>query len=139
MYVLTGAEARCTLFTMKTNSVLVWLRLEAAAVLICAVIAYRAMGGSWLMLTALFLLPDLSMLGYLLNPRAGAWTYNVVHSSVTPIALAGVWWLVSGAMPSSLWLIWPMHIAFDRMLGFGLKYPDAFGHTHLGSLRESNS
>ncbi|MDA1193538.1 MAG: DUF4260 family protein, partial [Candidatus Poribacteria bacterium] len=23
------------------------------------------------------------------------------------------------------------HSAFDRLLGYGLKYPDAFKHTHL--------
>ncbi|MCL4805949.1 MAG: DUF4260 family protein, partial [Anaerolineae bacterium] len=28
-------------------------------------------------------------------------------------------------------LIWLAHIGLDRMLGFGLKYPDAFRHTHL--------
>ena len=32
----------------------------------------------------------------------------------------------------SLALIWVAHIGFDRMLGYGLKYPTAFGHTHLG-------
>ena len=31
-------------------------------------------------------------------------------------------------------LILAGHIGFDRMLGYGLKYPDAFGHTHLGKL-----
>ncbi len=29
-------------------------------------------------------------------------------------------------------LIWVAHIGFDRMLGYGLNYPTAFGHTHLG-------
>ena len=28
-------------------------------------------------------------------------------------------------------LIWCAHIGMDRLLGFGLKYPDAFKHTHL--------
>jgi hypothetical protein len=26
------------------------------------------------------------------------------------------------------------HSAFDRVLGYGLKYPDSFKHTHLGNL-----
>ena len=29
-------------------------------------------------------------------------------------------------------LIWIAHIAFDRMLGLGLKYPEGFRFTHLG-------
>jgi hypothetical protein len=28
-------------------------------------------------------------------------------------------------------LIWIAHIAFDRLLGFGLKYPTQFKDTHL--------
>jgi hypothetical protein len=28
-------------------------------------------------------------------------------------------------------LIWGAHIGADRMLGYGLKYPTAFKHTHL--------
>jgi hypothetical protein len=29
--------------------------------------------------TLWFFAPDLSMLGYLVNPRVGAWTYNLIH------------------------------------------------------------
>ena len=28
-------------------------------------------------------------------------------------------------------LIWANHIGVDRLLGFGLKYADGFGYTHL--------
>ena len=28
-------------------------------------------------------------------------------------------------------LIWLVHIGADRLLGYGLKYPTAFGETHL--------
>ena len=28
-------------------------------------------------------------------------------------------------------LIWLTHIGFDRLLGYGLKYPSAFTDTHL--------
>jgi hypothetical protein len=31
-------------------------------------------------------------------------------------------------------LIWVAHIGFDRLLGYGLKYPTGFGNTHLGKL-----
>jgi len=27
--------------------------------------------------------------------------------------------------------IWLAHIGFDRMLGYGLKYPSGFKHSHL--------
>jgi len=29
-------------------------------------------------------------------------------------------------------LIWVAHIGADRLLGFGLKYPEGFKPTHLG-------
>jgi hypothetical protein len=29
-------------------------------------------------------------------------------------------------------LIWGAHIALDRVLGYGLKYPDGSKETHLG-------
>ncbi|HJU52615.1 MAG TPA: DUF4260 family protein, partial [Acidimicrobiia bacterium] len=29
---------------------------------------------------------------------------------------------------------WLAHIGLDRFLGYGLKYADAFGHTHLGEI-----
>jgi hypothetical protein len=28
-------------------------------------------------------------------------------------------------------LIWTSHIGFDRLLGYGLKYPTRFNDTHL--------
>ena len=31
-------------------------------------------------------------------------------------------------------LIWANHIGVDRLLGYGLKYSDGFGFTHLGRL-----
>jgi hypothetical protein len=31
-------------------------------------------------------------------------------------------------------VIWLAHIGFDRLMGYGLKYATAFGHTHLGML-----
>jgi len=109
------------------------LRLEDGAVLIGCLAAYRMLHGSWTLLALLFLLPDLSMLGYLRDARLGAWTYNAAHSYVTPIVLAGGLWL-AGSQPSVLWLIWFVHIAFDRLLGYGLKYGTGFRHTHLGLL-----
>jgi hypothetical protein len=33
-----------------------------------------------------------------------------------------------------LCVIWVAHIGFDRLLGYGLKYPTAFKDTHLGKV-----
>jgi len=74
------------------------------------------------------------MLGYLINPKVGAVSYNVVHNYATAaviFALAGVWIFTPAETYISLSLILAIHVAFDRALGLGLKYPDAFKPTHL--------
>ncbi len=114
------------------GSVAVTLRLEGAVALTLAVLAYRATRAGWLMFAILFLAPDLSMIGYLINERVGAWIYNFGHSYLTPSAVA----LLGIALGTTiLWpiaLIWAAHIGFDRLVGYGLKYSEAFGATHLG-------
>jgi hypothetical protein len=118
---------------------LVWLRSEALFMLILSILLYAHSGASWWRFGLLFLTPDLAMAGYWLDGRIGAIAYNVVHSYVGPLALA-VAALVGVQLVdlNHTWLayafIWTAHIAFDRALGYGLKYPDGFKSTHLGSL-----
>jgi hypothetical protein len=54
------------------------LRLEGLVAFVAAVVAYRLVGGSWILFGALFLVPDLGMLGYLAGPRPGAIVCNVL-------------------------------------------------------------
>jgi hypothetical protein len=81
---------------------------------------------------SLFLLPDISLLGYAGgNKRAAATFYNTVHNYLGPASLGFASWKSSSLVGEQLALIWIAHIAFDRLLGFGLKYPVAFKPTHL--------
>jgi Domain of unknown function (DUF4260) len=110
------------------------LRLEGAAAFVAAIALYGHAGFPWLALVILFLAPDLSMLAYLVGPKAGAAAYNLVHSYALalPLALAG---FASGSpVASALALILIAHIGFDRMLGYGLKYASGFSDTHLGRI-----
>ena len=113
------------------------LHLEGAAVLVASLFAYHWSHGSWLLFAALFLTPDLSMIGYIANVRIGAITYNAVHTYLGPVALAGYGFGSNRPAIYSLALIWIAHIAFDRMLGFGLKYPTRFRDTHLNPDRHA--
>jgi hypothetical protein len=108
------------------------LRLEAGVALAGSVVAYSMLGGHWGTFALLFLLPDLSLLGYLVGRRVGAACYNAAHSYLGPAALAALG--ASSGTHALLWLssIWAAHVGFDRMLGYGLKYGTAFGDTHLG-------
>src|ERR1035437_9842682 len=98
------------------------LRLEALAALVAAVLAYRALGGGWGHFAWLFLVPDLSMLAYLIGARAGSVAYNATHSYVGPSLLVALGQAI--ALPECLLLalIWVAHIGMDRALGYGLKY-----------------
>ena len=109
-----------------------WQRLEGLALLAVSVLAYARFGEGWLLFAVLFLIPDLSFLGYLAGPRLGAWAYNLAHSLIGPLLLAAAAGLTGGDPPIALALIWLAHIGFGRALGYGLKSPDSFGVTHLG-------
>ena len=115
-----------------TGSVRIWLRLEGLAALALAVYLYARGGHAWSLFAALFLAPDLSFLAYLAGPRAGAAGYNLLHSHVGPLALAAA--LLAAGRPPAVALVWAAHIGFDRLLGYGLKYPSGFGDTHLGAI-----
>ena len=107
------------------------LHLEGAAALAFSLLAYHWSRGNWLLFAALFLMPDVSMIGYAAGTRVGAVAYNAVHTYVGPLLLAG-WAMAAGQhMGLLLSLIWIAHIGMDRMLGFGLKYPTRFKDTHL--------
>jgi hypothetical protein len=109
------------------------LRLEGAAALVAASVAYAGSGGRWSVFALLFLLPDLSMLGYLASRRVGAAAYNAAHSYVGPALLAGLGLASSTHDLCLIACIWAAHVGFDRLLGYGLKYGTSFGDTHLGS------
>lgn len=63
------------------------LRLEGLAVMAGAIALYAQLDGTWWWIPALFLVPDLSAIGYLAGPRIGAMAYNAVHAMVLPTAL----------------------------------------------------
>lgn len=108
-------------------------RLEGGAMLVLGLIAYAWLGQSWLIFALLFFVPDIAMLGYLRSPAFGATTYNLVHTYVAPAVLAALGLLV-GPWAFGLAAIWTAHIGGDRLLGYGLKFSDGFGHTHLGPI-----
>ncbi|HXW19816.1 MAG TPA: DUF4260 domain-containing protein [Roseiarcus sp.] len=110
------------------------LRAEGAALFLAAVFVFWRLGGSWLLFLVLFLAPDLSFLAYLSSPRLGAAAYNVVHTTLGPLALFALGYLFDAALVEGLAAIWLAHVGIDRALGYGLKYATAFNDTHLGRI-----
>ena len=114
----------------------VLLRIEGMAVFVLSLFLYREMGPPWWRFFLLFLFPDLFMAGYLASVRAGAQLYNLVHTYVLPLALAGAALHEHRFGLLSFALIWIAHIGADRALGYGLKYPTFFKDTHLQPVDE---
>lgn len=122
------------------------LRLEEAAQFLLILLALVMKGVAWWVYLLLLAGPDIGMLGYLLNTRVGAFTYNLTHHKgiAIQLILAGISTelthmlsnVQSGLLLTGLVLFG--HSALDRMLGYGLKFGDSFQHTHLGWIGKLN-
>jgi hypothetical protein len=110
------------------------LRLEGLTLFASMTLLYAVWGGSWWIYGVLFLAPDLSFLGYLAGPKAGAIAYNAMHSYMGPMAMMTVGFGFAPPLVLSIAIIWLAHIGLDRALGYGLKYAAGFGFTHLGRI-----
>ena len=116
------------------GSVRLILRLEGLCVLIAASVAYSKFGLGWGTFALYFLVPDVSFLGYLAGPRVGAVCYNLAHSYIGAIACLVAAFVLPAPTVLCAGIIWCAHIGFDRALGYGLKYSEGFGFTHLGRI-----
>ena len=107
------------------------LQTENAAVMAIGLWVYAQTGASWWLFAALILLPDVTMVGYLKSKRPGAALYNLGHTYVAPLVLGACAVALSVDWLGHIALIWLVHIAMDRAIGYGLKYKTGFKHTHL--------
>jgi len=75
------------------------------------------------------------MLGYLINNKTGAFSYNLFHHKGLAIAIfiSGIYF--QNEIVQLTGIIIFGHASLDRLFGYGLKYPDNFKHTHLGVLK----
>lgn len=117
-----------------TGGVRIILRLEGLFILAAALLTYAKLGFGWGTFALFFLTPDISFLGYLAGPRAGAAAYNTAHSSIGAVSCLAAGFLLQSPPLTAAGLIWCAHIGFDRALGYGLKYSTAFEFTHLGRI-----
>ncbi|MGX5849410.1 DUF4260 domain-containing protein [Mesorhizobium sp. PL10] len=110
------------------------VRLEWITIAAVTVVLYAVSGVSWWLFALLILAPDLSMLGYFAGPRVGAIAYNALHILIVPLLLAVAGYILANSTAIAIGLIWIIHIAVDRALGYGLKLASGFQDTHLGRI-----
>ena len=110
------------------------LSLEEAAQCVLTVYGYYLLHLPlhWGWAVLLFFSPDLGFLGYLVNTKTGAFTYNFLHHKLVSILLIAAGYFGGYEFVLGLGLLYYAHSSFDRALGYGLKFSDDFSHTHLG-------
>ena len=131
---MAGQHAMLEERALPTATVRGWLRIEGAAGFVAGLALYGWLGGSWLLLIPLLLLPDVSAVGYLRSPRVGAFTYNVVHNWAFGLGLLGIGLLWSSPPIAIAGAIFVAHVGMDRAVGYGLKLATSFQDTHLGRI-----
>lgn len=114
------------------------LKLEEiamAAIGIYLLTIYNLNMSIWIWLL-LFFSPDISMLGYIVNAKAGAITYNIFHHKGIAIVITAVGYFMNVEVVLSIGILLFAHSSFDRMMGYGLKYYSSFNDTHLGKIKK---
>ena len=90
----------------------------------------------WLLL---FFSSDISMLGYLVNAKVGAISYNIFHHKAIAIGIVGIGFFMKIEVVMVIGILLFAHSSFDRMMGYGLKYYSSFNDTHLGKIKKDKT
>ena len=115
------------------------LKLEHLAVLVACYVASLYLGYAWWLFFALLLLPDIGMLGYVVNNKWGAALYNLFHHQGIAVLVIGIGWYTDLRYVLLAGIILLGHSAMDRVFGYGLKYASSFQDTHLGKIGKVRS
>lgn len=108
------------------------LKLEELGQFILSILLFNQLDYAWWVFPAMILLPDISMLGYLINAKIGAWSYNLFHHKFTGITILILGFWFNSPLAALSGIIIFGHSALDRIFGYGLKFNDDFKNTHLG-------
>lgn len=110
------------------------LKLEELAMFLLSLWAFNLTGFSWWWFAGLFILPDISMVGYAFGNQIGAASYNIFHHKGLAIGLFLLGVYLGQSLLELSGIILFSHASFDRILGYGLKYDRGFKFTHLGEI-----
>lgn len=110
------------------------LKVEEFAQVLLGIFLFDQTTLSWWWFVALFFAPDLGMVGYLVNDKWGAFFYNILHHKGIAILIFLVGFYLDYLPFTIAGIVIFSHAAFDRVLGYGLKYNKGFKYTHLGKM-----
>lgn len=120
--------------TMKSKSLKNLIRLEELGFFLVTIYLFYLLPYPWWVYPLLLFIPDISILGYMINNVAGAYLYNFIHHRGIAIILYICGMLLSSSLMALMGLILFAHSSLDRVFGYGLKLPSGFKDTHLGTI-----
>ncbi|MEO8534228.1 MAG: DUF4260 domain-containing protein [Flavobacterium sp.] len=113
------------------------IKLEELGLFIFGVYLFSLLDYQWWWFPALILAPDLSMFGYAVNAKIGAFLYNLFHHRAIAVLVYILGCYLEIEPLRLIGSILFSHAAMDRIFGYGLKYETGFKYTHLGEIGKS--
>ena len=110
------------------------IKLEELAMFLLSIFLFSQLEHEWWVYLVFILAPDIGMIGYAVNTQLGAMTYNLFHHKGIAILVGLLGWYFIIPELQLAGIILFGHASMDRILGYGLKYPDNFKNTHLGKI-----
>jgi hypothetical protein len=110
------------------------IKLEEAALFALGIFLFSFLDYAWWWFLVLILAPDLSMVGYLLGNKTGAWVYNFFHHRGVALLVYFAGFHLNNQALQLAGIILFAHSSMDKMFGYGLKYENGFKFTHLGEI-----
>lgn len=110
------------------------IKLEELGMFLLSMLMFAHTGFDWWWFPILLLLPDISMAGYGINSRVGAFLYNLFHHKGIAVLIFALGYLIGDQYLELAGAILFGHSSVDRIFGYGLKFSDSFFRTHLGRI-----
>lgn len=107
------------------------VKLEELSLFILGIFLFTQLDYKWWLFPVLLFVPDLGMLGYIINTKIGAVIYNIVHHRALCIMIYILGAVLGIPVLMLIGIIVFSHSSLDRIFDYGFKYGDAFKHTHL--------
>ncbi len=110
------------------------IKIEELAMFLFAGFLFWSTNFDWWWFPALLLIPDVSMTGYAINAKIGAYLYNFVHHRGLALLVYEIGFFLELPLIELAGIILFAHSSMDRLFGYGLKHNDSFFNTHLGKI-----
>jgi len=97
------------------------IKLEELAFILLSFYLFLGLDYAWWWFPLLFFVPDVSLIGYLINRNVGAITYNFTHHKALAVLLYLMGSFIQWPGLQLAGLVMFGHSSLDRLLGFGLQ------------------